>query len=382
MSPPSAAGRKTAPHTIRAACEALARIAPPQLAQSWDNVGLLAGDPDAPLRRVLCCVDLTPAVVDEAIKGKYNLVVAYHPPIFKPITCIRADGHGTEALVFRCVAAGIAIYSTHTALDAAEGGTNDVLAELCGVKETEPLEYVDEPGREQCKLVTFVPSGQLDRVANALFEAGAGIIGDYTHCSYRLAGGGTFLGGESTTPAVGKRGRLEHVEEIRIETVVDTCNLAAVVRALRQAHPYEEPAFDIYPLLPAPVRGIGRMGMLPKPITLAQLARKLKKGVEAGHVLIVGPGNRSVSRAIIVVGAAGSLPLTKASPDEQTVIITGEIRHHDALTIERHGCCAIALGHWTSERPVLDSVAARLAEALPGAAIELSRADAEPFRMI
>ncbi len=376
-------------------CDAMEAIAPCGLAQEWDNVGLLVGDPSARVRRVLTCIDLTPDVVDEAIKKKTDFVMAYHPPIFKPVARLRADSHETDALVFRCIKHGIAIYSMHTALDAADGGTNDVIAELCGCRATEPLEYVDEPGVDQqagsaseCKLVVFVPKEHVEAVADAMFEAGAGHIGDYSHCSYRLAGRGTFLGGASTKPAIGKRGRLEQIDEIRLETVVPTKRLPQVVSAMTGANPYDEPAFDIYPLKPKPTRGIGRVGELPKPTTLAQLAERLKRATQATCVQTVGTNDpqagsasRNVSRVVIVAGAAGSLPF-KIPLAPSDCIITGEIRHHDALTITRVGCTAITLGHWASERPVLAPFTARLRDLVPGIAIDISNADRDPFRTV
>lgn len=384
-------------------CDAMETIAPTALAQDWDNVGLLAGDTTAALRRALLCIDLTDPVVDEAIHSKVNLILAYHPPIFKPIHNLRVPGTDTNALVFRCIRQGIAIYSTHTALDAADGGTNDVIASLCGIKETEPLEYVDEPGRQEMKVVVFVPAEHVDSIADAMFAAGAGHIGEYTRCSYRLAGRGTFFGGEATDPTIGQRGRMEYVDEIRLESVVPSRSVPAVVAAIRKAHPYEEPAFDIYPLKAKPLRGIGRCGKLPRPTTLAALARKLNKNIasrrhatahlrlqparssarvrRAGAVQIIGPPDRRVTRAVIVVGAAGSLPFRTALTPED-VIITGEIRHHDALTINRLGCTAIALGHWSSERPTLPILAQRLEAALPGISVQVSDADSDPFQAI
>ena len=365
--------------TVADVCEAMEDIAPCGLSQSWDNVGLLVGDPSAKVRRVLTCIDLTPDVVTEAIKKKIEVVMAYHPPIFKPVASLRADSHGTDVLVFECIKRGIAIYSTHTALDAADGGTNDVLANLCGCKETEPLEYVDEPSIDECKLVVFIPREQVDAVAGAMFEAGAGHIGDYSHCSYRLSGQGTFLGGTSTKPAVGKRGRLEQIDEIRLETVVPTKRLPEVVRAMTAANPYDEPAFDIIPLKAKPARGIGRVGELPKPTTLARLAKRLKRSTRAACVQIVGQSNRAVRRVVIVAGAAGSLPF-KIPLAPTDCIVTGEIRHHDALTIDRAGCTAIALGHWASERPVLTPLTVRLRDRLPGINVNISDADRDPFR--
>ena len=177
----------------------------------------------------------------------------------------------------RCIEQGIAIYSTHTALDAAEGGTNDVIAKLCGIKKTEPLEYVDQPGPMKFKLVVFVPPKEVDRVADAMFAAGAGHIGDYAHCSYRSTGHGTFLGGDSTNPAIGERGRLERIEEVRLETVVPKGALSKVIESMIAAQSYDESAYDIYPIQPTPMRGIGRHGPLPAGSTLGKIARKLKR---------------------------------------------------------------------------------------------------------
>ena len=370
--------RKTLKTVVFDLDQAMESIAPTALAQEWDNVGLIVGDPAAMIHRVLLCIDLTHAVIDEAIRKRIELVLAYHPPIFRPIGTLRADSTGTDALVFRCVEEGIAIYATHTALDAAEGGTNDVIAALLGIQQTGPLEWVDQAGPGQHKLVVFVPPEEVENVADAMFAAGAGQIGDYSRCSYRVCGTGTFLGGESTSPAVGRKGRLEYVEEVRLEAIVPGQVLPGVIQSMIEAHSYEEPAFDIYPLKPKPARGIGRVGALPGAITLSSLARKLKRSTGATCVQTVGPVDRKVSRAVIVVGAAGSLPF-RIPLMPRDVIITGEIRHHDALTIQRHDCTAIALGHWASERPVLEPLAKRLQESLPGIALTVSRADADPF---
>lgn len=373
--------RKPAPktrHRVADFVQAMDALAPVTLAQGWDNVGLLAGDAGAALRSVLLCIDLTPDVADEAIALGVDCVMAYHPPIFKPIARLTAAPRHVEAAVYACVRHGIAIYSTHTALDAAEGGTNDVLAELCGVIETEPLEYVPKPGHGEYKVVVFVPSADADRVADAMFAAGAGRIGDYTSCSFRTPGEGTFFGEPGANPAVGRAGKLERVQELRLETVVPAGHLSAVLSAMRATHPYEEPAHDVYALHPPTMRGIGRVGMLPRAISLAALARSLKRKTQARALQIVGEPETVVSRGVFVAGAAGSLAM-KADLSTGDVVVTGEIRHHDALTILRHGATAVALGHWTSERPTLGALAGRLSGRLIGVRFELSRADREVF---
>lgn len=364
--------------TVGDAAAALDTIAPPALAQPWDNVGLLIGDPQAPGTKVLLCIDLTPAVLQEAIAGKFNLVMAYHPPLFKPVKRLRADSDGTDALVHRAIQSRLAIYAMHTAFDAAAGGPNDVLAGLCGLTDTEPFEYV-ATAAPSCKLVTFVPPEQLEIVASALFCAGAGRIGDYEQCSYRLAGEGTFFGTEGTNPAVGLKGRLERAQETRLEVVVPNRRQAEVVAALRSAHPYEEPAFDLYPLTPAPTPGIGRVGALPAGTTLGELARTLKKATGSKVAMLVGDPNNRLQQAAVCVGAAGSLPFEMPRAASCDVIVTGEIRHHDALTILRTGKCAIALGHWESERPALKPLARRLNTQLKGLTVKISDKDTGPL---
>ncbi|MGQ9650489.1 MAG: Nif3-like dinuclear metal center hexameric protein [Phycisphaerae bacterium] len=364
--------------TVGAVAAAMDQIAPPALAQSWDNVGLLVGDRKAACRRVLLCIDLTPAVLRETVAAGCEMIVSYHPPLLKPVKRIVADSDGTESIVHEAIRRGIAIYSPHTALDAAEGGVNDVLAGLCGLKDVGPFEYVSV-GRQEYKVVTFVPFAQLEKVASAMFAAGAGRIGDYEQCSYRLRGEGTFFGTESTHPQVGRKGQLERVAETRIEMIcVDRC-LPEVIAALRRSHPYEEPAFDIYPLTPEPEMGIGRVGVLPKGTTLGSLAKLLKRATKSQVMMAVGAANTKLRRAAVCAGAAGRLPMEKPRSADCDVIITGEIRHHDALSILRAGKTAIALGHWESERPALAPLAQRLRRAVGSIGAVVSRKDAPPF---
>jgi dinuclear metal center YbgI/SA1388 family protein len=369
-SPPLSVGRVIA--------DVFKPMAPLSLAEPWDNVGLLAGDEQAPCTGILLCIDLTEDVVAEAIKHNANLAMAYHPPILKPINRLAASSAGTDRVIWLAVTNGIAVYSMHTALDAAVGGTNDVLAGIIGLIDVEPLSYAPAVPAEK-KLVTFVPAESVEAVAEAVFHAGAGRIGDYEKCSYRLAGEGTFFGTESTSPAVGEKGRLEHVPEIRLECVVPANRVAHVVQALCRAHPYEEPAFDVYPLDP-PLAGVeGRIGRLPKPEALGSLARRLSRRIAAACAQTVGRPNRRLSRIAVCVGAAARRTLENRASATIDATVTGEIRHHDALAYLRHGQCAIALGHWASERPVLAVVQKRIRAAIGQLPVRVARADRDPF---
>jgi putative NIF3 family GTP cyclohydrolase 1 type 2 len=221
--------------------------APFNAAADWDNVGLLLGDPSWPAKRVLITLDLTDAVAEEALKSKVDLVLAYHPPIFKPVARLTPEMPGPTRLLPELLAKRISIAALHTALDVAVGGTNDCLLDAFSPISREPLETLGETG-SQLKLVTFVPQDEVDSVRAALSAAGAGVIGAYSQCSYMLWGRGTFLGDHSTNPTVGRKGRLETVDEVRLEMVTPASRIGAIVRALTAAHSYEEPAFDLYPL--------------------------------------------------------------------------------------------------------------------------------------
>jgi dinuclear metal center YbgI/SA1388 family protein len=377
---PEASPRNKA--TVAALSAAMEAIAPTWAAADWDNVGLLVGSPDWPARKVLLTIDLTPAVLDEAVAGRFDAVVAYHPLIFKPSARMLLDRRTAPGLAAEALSRRIAVYSPHTALDCAPGGTNETLASLCNLRDVRPFESA-RPTVRQFKLVTFVPDRHADQVAEGLFAAGAGVIGEYQKCSYRLRGRGTFFGTEATKPTEGKKGRLETIEEVRLEVVLPAEKLAQVVAALRKVHPYDEPAFDLYPLEtpPNPCVGQGRIGAFAKPVTLRSLARILKRKCRAANVFVIGNPSGTLRHALICAGAAGSLPfeIPGRPCGKGDVVITGEIRHHDALAYARSGAAAIALGHWASERPVLLPLSQKLRQRLPGAAIVISRKDKAPF---
>ena len=216
---------------IRDILSQLEAIAPLRYAETWDNVGLLVGDPHQKVAGALLCIDYTPAVAREAREFGCDLVIAYHPPIFEALKRVTAPSP-----IFEAIRDGISIYAPHTALDVAPGGTNDVLADVLGLVQREPLQRA-ERRPSQHKLVTFVPEEHTEAVAAALFAAGAGRIGEYTEASFRSQGTGTFLGGPGTNPTVGETGRREAVPEVRLEVVVPVARALAVVTALRAAHP-------------------------------------------------------------------------------------------------------------------------------------------------
>ena len=354
--------------------DALEHIAPTRYAEAWDNVGLIAGDPKQAVSKAMLCIDYTPEVACEAAGEACDAVVAYHPPIFDPLKRVVAD-----SVVFDAIRRGVALYSPHTALDVAPGGTNDVLADAIGLGvERAPLRLAQTKAT-LLKLVTFVPEKHVERVSTALFDAGAGRIGNYTACSFRSAGTGTFFGEEGTNPAVGESGRLEQAAEVRVETVVPIAKVADVVRAMRKAHPYEEPAFDLQQLAAPPEGlGLGRIGSFDEPVARTEIIERVKRELELTHLLVAGPTDGTATRAAVCAGACGDL-LDDAIAAKSDVYLTGEMRHHDALKAARAGMTVICTLHSNSERATLRRLKDRLADRLAGLAVVLSRTDRDPF---
>jgi dinuclear metal center YbgI/SA1388 family protein len=354
---------------------AMEDIAPPSFAASWDNVGLIVGDPEAPLDRVVLAIDCTAAVLLEVTRGGANALVAYHPPIFRAQKRFTA-----ESVAFRAARAGVAVYSPHTALDVAPGGTNDALADAIGMTDRAPLRPGEAAGAE-VKLVTFVPAEQVEAVSDAVFAAGAGRIGKYSSCSFRGTGVGTFYGEEGAQPVIGRAGRLEQAPEVRLETVVPTARIRDVVRALRSAHPYEEPAFDLVRLAPAPApRGLGLVGRIPRATVLVVVDR-VKDSLGVRNLLATGALDREITRVAVCAGSAGEL-VGDAMAAGAELLLTGELRHHDALAALAAGLSVICTRHSTSERLALAPLARKLEAALPGVSIFASTADAEPFEFV
>jgi dinuclear metal center YbgI/SA1388 family protein len=365
--------------TVASICSYLDRFAPPDLAAEWDNVGLLLGDEAAEARRLLTCLTVTPAVVAEAVAEKADLIVAHHPILFrgaKRLSTAAAEGR----LLWPLARAGIAVYSPHTAFDNTTGGINDALASRLGLANVTPLRWHD--GERRCKVVVFVPDSDLQKVSDAMFAAGAGVIGQYEQCSFRIAGTGTFFGTESTNPTVGTKGRREDVSEWRLEVVCPEAILPGVLTAMRSAHSYEEPAFDVYPLKPLPgPGGEGRVGELPAAVPLSELAATVKRGLSAGAVQVVGDGERMVKRVAIACGAAGEFlgDAVKANAD---VFLTGEMRFHDYLRAEAQGIALVLPGHYATERPAVEELAGRLAKEFTELTVWASRGERDPVTWV
>jgi dinuclear metal center YbgI/SA1388 family protein len=356
----------------------LERFAPCATAAEWDNVGLLLGDPAAQVSRVLTCLTLTPDVAEEAVRAGAQLVVTHHPVLFrgaKKLTANIPDG----AVVLPLLRAGTAVYSPHTAFDNCAGGINDGLCARLGITNAVALRPKD--GKKQCKLVAFVPDGDMEKVSAAVFGAGAGVIGNYEQCSFRLAGTGTFFPLAGANPVVGQVGRREETNEWRFEVVVPEPLVPAVVAALKRAHSYEEVAFDVYPLKPLASGGEGRIGELADPTTLGALAERAKRELRAACVQLVGDSTRVVRTVALACGAAGEY-LTDAIKRKADAFLTGEVRFHDALAARGANVGLILPGHYATERPAVEDLADRLRAAFAGVEAWASRVERDPLAAV
>ena len=377
---------------VRQIIEVLGTIAPLDYAAEWDNVGLLIGSEEWEASTLLLTIDLTDAVLTEAIDGGAEMIVSYHPPIFEGLRKL-VDDSPSQRIALNAARGGVAVYSPHTALDAAPGGVNDWLAKGLGqgdVRALEPLQTLAET--QQCKLVTFCPAEAVQRLRQALAAVGAGQIGDYSLCSFEIPGTGTFLGGETTHPQVGRKGSLQRVDEIRLEMVCPEASLALALATIRRTHPYEEPPIEIYRLRPHPqwAIGQGRRIELGEKADLPTLIGRIKKhlGVETlrvapGRGEWGGRGGRGAPRLYgsigVCPGAGGSLIKAAISAGCE-LFVTGEMRHHDILAAQAQGCTVLLGGHTNTERGYLKVLRTRLAEALPDATVLVSRTDGDPLR--
>lgn len=366
---------------------ALERIVPLSAAAEWDNVGLLAGSRSGKTSRVLLTIDLTDEVLREALEADCGLIVAYHPPIFHAMKSI-TDATAESRVLLEALREGVALYSPHTALDAAPGGINDWLCAGLGPGDVRALvPFADLPVTEQNKVITYCPAEAVTAIRNGLASIGAGRIGGYQLCSFEIPGSGTFLGGEATHPVVGRRGELSRVNEVRLEMVCPTAALALAVTALRQFHPYEEPPIEIIRFEKRPQRGVGqgRRLVLDQPMSLRAIAERLKERLGVKQLQIAAADGAAAPAKLthigVCAGAGGSL-LNNAIDQDCRIFITGEMRHHDVLSAVARGCSVLLVGHTQTERPYLKVLARRLREEADGIDVLVSKRDVDPLRTI
>lgn len=351
--------------------DALDRVAPSRLAFSWDKIGLQVGSRDTLVERAVVSLDRSRGAILYAVEENAQLLLTHHPLIFDPLPSVTADtyeGRAIQTLMFY----GISHVSAHTNWDAATGGINDTLASLLGL--TDVRSFGSSAGADELKLVVFAPTDSADSIVDACAQAGAGAIGNYRRCAFLGQGQGTYEAGPDANPAIGNAGERSTVEEARIEMVCHSSLVNPVVRALRSAHPYEEPAFDLIPLKTGYGQAMGRIGALAEPLSLQEFAARVDSTLGTRSQAWGRPEKHIQN--VAVVGGAADGEWQKAKSAGADVLVTGEVKQHVALEAADSGFAILASGHYATEHPGCSSLRDRMAEEVPD--VEWSLFEPEP----
>lgn len=345
---------------------AVDRIAPFRMAFGEDRVGLQVGSLDWPVTEGVVSLDCSIEAIEYAESAGAQIIVSHHPLVWDPITRLD-DGSYASRRALKLARLGISHIAAHTNWDAAPDGLNDHLAGLLGLSEVRP--FGRSALQRSIKLVTFVPTEAADRVVDALSNAGAGEIGLYRRCWFGSSGVGSYIPMEGSKPAIGTQGRIESVEEMRVEMVLPEELTQAAVAALRSAHPYEEPAYDLVRLAETPIQPIGRIGRLPEPRRLSELATEVAKRLECA-TRAWGDALHSIT-SVAVVGGSGDDHWQMAQASGADLLVTGEVRHHNALEASESGMAVIEAGHYATENPGCTRLIERLRVEVPDVAWRL-----------
>ena len=332
---------------VKDIAQILENLFPLHLAEKWDNVGLQIGSCLNPVSRVLVALDIDNEVLQYGLEQKVDMIVTHHPLFFNGIKSINYD-QSQGRLLKGIITAGINVYSAHTNLDAGDRGLNQILAERIGLNH---IKLLDKRHTEVLyKLVVYVPVDHESSVRQAILEAGAGHIGMYKDCSFRIKGTGSFRPLEGSRPFIGQQGSLEELDEYRLETVVPQSRLEKVLQKMEQVHPYEEVAYDVYRLeKPCSVFSLGRMGKLSTEMTLQELCLQIKNCLGLGYVRVVGDLKKPVRKVGVVSGAGASF-IEKAQQQGCDVLLTGDLKYHEAKDAINLGIAVIDAGHQGTEQ--------------------------------
>ncbi|UJL44863.1 Nif3-like dinuclear metal center hexameric protein [Virgibacillus sp. NKC19-16] len=354
--------------------------APSSLSYDWDNPGLQIGSYNNTVKKVMVTLDVLESVVDEAIENKVDLIIAHHPLLFKPMKKINIDTPQGR-IVQKLMQHNISVYASHTSLDIATGGVNDMLCDALDIKSREILAETDR--QKLYKIAVYVPGSHINDVREAFDIGGAGHIGNYSHCTFQSAGQGTFKPLEGTNPYIGKQNELEKVDEFKIESIVQVEKLTQVIRAIIDAHPYEEPAYDIFPLdNKGKALGIGRIGTLDQQMTLEAFCGQVKTAFGITHLRVIGDLSKEVKQ-VAVLGGSGEKYIDIAKEKGADVYITGDMSFHTAQDAWQRGLSVIDPGHYI-ETVMKKGTKDYLDNKLQNDNVEVivSRVNTEPFQFM
>lgn len=355
----------------------LEKYAPLSLQETYDNSGLLIGSYDQVINKTLIALDVTEAVLNEAIENKCELIVAHHPLIFKGIKSLTGKNY-VEKLIIKAIKNNIAIYAIHTNLDNVKNGVNGILADKLSLKK---IKILSIKGNVLKKLVTFCPVDHAEKVRNAMFNAGAGHIGNYDSCSYNLYGEGSFRALAGTKPFVGKKGEVHFEKETRIETIIPEYNIVAIINALLEAHPYEEVAYDIYPLDNTNKEvGAGMIGEISNETEPMEFLKQLKSTLNCDAIRHNSFINRKIKK-VAICGGSGSFLINQAFRAGADIFITGDVKYHDFFELDGKMVIADA-GHYETEQFTKELIHSVLKENFPNFALLISQVVTNPVKII
>jgi dinuclear metal center YbgI/SA1388 family protein len=363
--------------TIRDISQFIEEYSPLNYQESYDNAGLIIGNPDSEVNGVLLCIDVTEKVIEEAIAKNCNLIISHHPLIFHGLKKLSGNSFVERAIV-KAIENRIAIYSAHTNMDVASEGVNKHIANKLGLGD---IEYLRPLKDNLLKVITYVPVAYAENVREAMFNAGAGNIGNYDRCSFNSIGEGTFRGNEKSKPFVGEPLKTHTENEVRIETICPRHLLSKVLSALQKAHPYEEPAFDIYALENIYSRaGLGIIGNLDKPINTLEFLQNLKKIFQVPvikHTILL----KDQVQRIAFCGGAGIEVLNDAIKAKADLLITADVKYHQYFEADDH-IVIVDIGHYESEQYTKEIFYNILIKKFPNFAIHFSEINTNPVNYL
>ncbi len=335
------------------------RIAPSHLAEDWDNCGLQTGAYSWDVKKIWTALDASPKVIESAIKNNVDMLIVHHPFIFSGIKSLNFDSK-IGFLIYKAVKSRLSIFSAHTNFDKVDNGLNDLLAKKIGLTNIEV--FKKDKNEDSAKLVFFVPEDFKEKMLDVLFKKNFGVIGNYSCCSFRSEGTGTFKPSINASPFSGEKGKISHEKETRIEVIIKKNDIKSIVSALNAAHPYETMAYDVYPLIDADSKsGFGRIGKLPKKERLAVFANMVKEKLGISYLRFCGGPDIEVDMVALCSGSGGSL-VKNFLNSACDVYISGDIGYHNAREIEESGRGLIDIGHFASEHLIAEYLADKLNE--------------------
>ena len=353
--------------------EPIERLAPVSLQEGYDNSGLIVGNKSDEVSSALICLDCTEAVVEEAIVGEHGLIIAHHPIVFKGLKKFNGSTY-VERVVQMAIKNDVALYAAHTNLDKVHGGVN---SKLCEILELEHCSILLPEKDDLCKIVVFCPIEQAEEVKNAMFAAGGGNIGNYDECSFSVNGKGTFRAGEKADPFIGNKGERHTESEVRVEMICTKAKSEEVIKAMISAHPYEETAYDIYPLMNVdPFRGIGMVGELEEEMEFEAFLSHVKTKLELKGLRFSGKAQGAIKR-VAICGGSGSDLISIAKVRGAQAFVTSDLKYHQFFDAEDE-LLLIDVGHYESERFTQDLLAEILRSNFPKFAIHLTGVNTNP----